>query len=670
MERDWMTTRLRPAVGLVAGFLALVALASCSDTPTPIESHPVLRDIPSALRGTIGSEVIFRGIEPVVVSGLGLVVNLNNTGGKPLSDHFMETMERTLTLQGVSSTLELPGTALNGKTPREVLKDPRTAVVIVQAAIPPGSPAGAHFDVYVEAVNATSLEGGQLWTTTLRLGESILFGQAQARELASARGPIFINPFANTPAGAPTPSETNGRILDGGWVTNPLQIEMVPETASHSRVASMVSAINSRLPAGPGDPGPTARGKTTSDVKSGPSVVLHVPRRYADRAAEFLSIIKHLPINDSAPEMLAKRYVDALKAEPAIADDLAWCLEALGEKSLPFVRGLYDYAEVIPRLAALRAGARLGDPMAAAPLMALATKGTGLEQQDAIALLSEIAGTPRIDLTLRELLCEKDLLIRIAAYEALAKRAEKVRMARFLDETYAQPGGAEGDVSPVHREVLAKAVFPSGMLQGIERRPIAGKFLLDLVPMGDPLIYVTQQGQPRIVIFGEHPSLRTPAVVSAWGDRLLLSADEHEKNVRILFRESEGTAAARITSEGNTLAELVQLFAASTNSDQPQPGFNFTYSEVVGALYAISNAKATDATFATERDRLKAGILAAAQSKQRRDRPETPEDEASVVVIRRGDAPDSSISPRPVIETPKIMPLPGTKGRDTSDKSN
>lgn len=658
-----MKTPVRPAIGLLAITLAALISTSCSDTPEAIEKTPIVRDTPTALRGTIGAEVTFRGIEPVVVSGLGLVVNLNNTGGRPIPDRILETMERMLTLQGISSTTDMPGSPLHRKTARDVLKDPRTAVVIVQAAIPPGAPAGARFDVYVDAVNATSLEGGQLWTTNLRIGETVLFGQAQAREIANARGPIFINPFATDEASQAALTQTSGRVLDGGWVTNPLQIEMVPDTASHSRVASMVSAINSRLPAGPGDGGPTARGKTTSDINSGPSVVLRVPRRFADRANEFLAIIKHLPINDSAPEMLAKRYADALKNEPALANELAWCLEALGDKALPFTRGLYDYAEVVPRLSALRAGARLGDPMAAAPLIELASKGTGIEQLDAIALLAEISGTPRIDLTLRNLLAEKELLVRIAAYEALAKRAEKVRLARLLDESYESATSPMHDVSPVHREVIARAVFPTGMLQGIERRSVGGKFLLDLVQEGDPLIYVTQQGQPRIVIFGVDPTLNASAVVSAWNDRLLISSDPNDPGVRAMFREDDTSAAQRLTLEGQSLAELVLTLAASSGPDQPTPGFNFTYSEVVGTLYSISTARATNATFATERDRLKANILAAGENKVRRNRPETPNDPTSVVVIRRADAPDASLVPAPDKEPPKIMPLPGTKGK-------
>lgn len=661
-----MQTQPRPAFGLgarvAAGLLAACAmvLAACSETPEAIETRPVLRDTPSVLRGTIGSEVTFRGIEPVVVSGLGLVVNLNNTGGLPIPDRILETMERNLALQGVSSTLQVPGTALDRKTPREVLRDPRTAVVIVSAAIPPGAPAGATFDIYVEAVNASSLEGGQLWTTALRIGETVLFGQATTRELASARGPIFVNPFAETEPGSMAPSQTTGRVLDGGIVTNPLKIEMIPDTASHSRVASMVSAINSRIPEAPGDPGDTASGKTTSDINSGPAVVLRVPRRYSKRASEFLNLIKYMPIVDIAPEMMAKRYTDALKAEPALSRELSWCLEAVGQKSLPFVRGLYDYAEVVPRLAALRAGARLGDPLAAAPLMTIATSGTGLERLEAIQLLAEIEGSPRIDMTLRTLLMEKELLIRTAAYEALAKRAERIRMARFENLMYSEPGSPLADISPMHREVIATGEFPPGMIQGIERRSMGGKFLLDLVPMGEPLIYVTQQGKPRIVIFGEQPSFRSPGIVAAWNDRLLMNAVEGEPGVRMMFRQAEGEQALRLNSEGNSLAEIVQLFSLSTSTDQPQPGFNFTYSEVVGALYAMSDAKVTDATFATEQDRLKAGILAAGEEKVRRDRPETPDDPQSVVVIRRVDSPNSDMVPKKETPKAKIVPLPGS----------
>ena len=49
------------------------------------------------------------------------------------------------------------------------------------------------FDVRISVVHgATSLEGGQLWTTRLRLGPPSSFESIQARVVAEARGPIIV----------------------------------------------------------------------------------------------------------------------------------------------------------------------------------------------------------------------------------------------------------------------------------------------------------------------------------------------------------------------------------------------------------------------------------------------------------------------------------------------
>src|SRR5690606_8363589 len=117
------------------------------------------------LRGTIGAECSVNGIQPTLVSGLGFVVGLNGTGGLALDAAVAATMERELGLRGISRGGNgTSGTAIDGLSPRELLRDPNTAVVTVFAAIPPGAPKGATFDVYVRALNATSLEGGTLWT--------------------------------------------------------------------------------------------------------------------------------------------------------------------------------------------------------------------------------------------------------------------------------------------------------------------------------------------------------------------------------------------------------------------------------------------------------------------------------------------------------------------------
>ena len=54
--------------------------------------------------------------------------------------------------------------------------------------------------------------------------------------------------------------------------------------------------------------------------------------------------------------------------------------------------------------------------------------------------------------------------------------------------------------------------------------------------------------------------------------------------------------------------------AREASATETRPGLGFTYSEVVGALAAIQNSGGTNASFATESDRLLASLLTATQS--------------------------------------------------------
>ena len=72
----------------VAIAASLVAFAGCESGPKP-KPKVVQSDLPPvepALRGLIGSEVQFRNVTPTLVSGYGVVVGLNGTGGLELND--------------------------------------------------------------------------------------------------------------------------------------------------------------------------------------------------------------------------------------------------------------------------------------------------------------------------------------------------------------------------------------------------------------------------------------------------------------------------------------------------------------------------------------------------------------------------------------------------------
>ncbi|HZW07204.1 MAG TPA: flagellar basal body P-ring protein FlgI [Phycisphaerales bacterium] len=603
------------ALVLVAGLAAVVGCADkgpVKQANTNVELK--VRDVPTPLRGTIGSEATLRGIEPVLVAGIGLVVGLDGTGGGPYPAAVQGTMERELARQGMGKGLN-DGGPLAGLTPQQILASKDVAVVVVEAVVAPGSPKGSKFDLRVSALpgtSTTSLENGKLWTTDLRFGPAAVLGAQAARVIGQARGAVFINPFTeaaarplidSSAAGSEVESpslpasdgvvRTVGRVLGGGVVTEPLAMELALDNSSHARAKAIQDAINTRFPA--------MGGETTAHGRGAQSIAVKVPRAYRDRAADFVNTLMSLRIDTQFSTEYAKRYVDELEKSPGLADRLQWCIEAVGPEAVPFLVRLYDHPELLPRMAALRAGARMGDPRAGAYLVRIATDaGNPVPlRAEAAELTGFLGGSPAIDLALRELVSSEDLEVRAAAYEAMVMRRDPAIRRSYVD----------------------------------------GKFVLDVVPSTRPLIYVTQQGEPRVVLFREGMEVQRPMLMSAWEDRLLMSAefpgeaniaagpggDAAPGQVRVQYRDPRaepGSMPLQATCNADVVS-LVRLFARSSSTENPEPGLGMSYSQVVGALYQLQKQGGLLADFATERDRLGDRVLAAQKGVVGEERPES-----------------------------------------------
>jgi flagellar basal body P-ring protein FlgI len=613
---------VRSAVALAAA-AGILGLSGCSENKGPSRQATdkveiKVRDVPAPLRGTIGSEATLRGIEPVLVSGIGLVVGLDGTGGGPYPAAVQGTMERELAKQGMGKGNN-NGDIFSTLTPQQILRRKDVAVVVVEAVIAPGSPKGSRFDLRVSALpgtSTTSLENGKLWTTDLRFGPPAVVGAQMARVVGQARGAVFINPFtestarplAETPVAAAadaadtqpaTPSvpasdgvvRTVGRVLSGGVVTEPLAMELVLDNSSHARAKAMQEAINTRFP--------PMGGETTAHGRGAQSIAVRVPDNYRDRAADFVNTLMALRIDTQFTNEYAKRYVDELEKSPGLSDRLQWCIEALGSEAVPFLSRLYDFPELLPRMAALRTGARLGDPRSGPYLLKIASD-TGNPvplRAEAAELTGFLGSNPTVDMALRELVNAEDLEVRAAAYEAMVMRRDPV----------------------------------------IRRASVEGKFIFDLVPSKRPLIYVTQQGEPRIVIFGENLELQRPMLLSAWEDRLLMTADSPSEAaavgvptsslVRVMYRDPRAEPGSQPlqAATGPDVVSLVRLFARSASTENPEPGLGMSYSQVVGALYQLQKQGGLQADFATERDHLGDRVLEAQRGLIGEERPESEE---------------------------------------------
>ncbi|QKK09791.1 MAG: hypothetical protein HND58_17570 [Planctomycetota bacterium] len=122
MTRDGVRKLRLGVVGVVAGGLLMAAvagLAGCSPGKKIQVERPRVeaRAVPAPLRGTVGSLAQSTAGEPIVISGFGLVVGLNGTGGGLLDERIAATMEREMLLQGVGLAANVEGTAAGGPDP-------------------------------------------------------------------------------------------------------------------------------------------------------------------------------------------------------------------------------------------------------------------------------------------------------------------------------------------------------------------------------------------------------------------------------------------------------------------------------------------------------------------------------------------------------------------------
>jgi len=600
------------AMGTAILLASAVGPAGCGGSPkkTPRARMPeikAIRDTPSVLRNTIGAQSTLRGMEPVLVSGYGLVVGLNGTGSRDVPGPVRAVMEREMLALGVGREVG----AFGHLTPNELLDDPNTAVVIVSAVVPIGAPAGTMFDIQVDTLpgtSATSLEGGVLYTTNLYRG-LIRPAAPATTALASARGPVFINPFASPDRPSSVVRLTQGRVLNGGVVIEPQPVFISLDAPSHTRARAIAEAINSRFPRQPGEEN-VARGRNEELVE------ITIPSRYRDNPDEFIELVRYLRTEIAYPEQAANEYVRALKEQPELSEALAWALQALGPIAIPAVRGMYEYPESRPRLAAITAGAKLGDMLAGQYLEELALVGPPGLRPSALALLADLGTDPKINLFLRDLLSDPDIGVRVAAYEALDKRGDPC----------------------------------------IERRVVPDKFVVDVVPAAEPMVYVTMQKTPRIVIFGSSLEVRRPVFIEAWNGRLMLSATEPTQRVRVYYRDprSDQASTGEVRPE---LVELVEYMAHKTTPEEPAPGLDFSYSEVVGALSIILDKGGAIATFVPETDRLALALLRSRQTEMGEDRPEISDD---------GPQPEATYD-QGTVDWPSLMATPEPEDRPEAE---
>lgn len=592
---------MRCRFAIVILCLWVLALGGCQPEPfepagpQPRASRETLTfDIPTnqITRGAVTSEVAVWGYQPVIVRGYGLVVGLRGTGSRDIPPQLRAYMLQEMARHGVGQEKYVGGD-LGRMSPEQLLDSLDTAIVVVEAVMPPasigrkgsgrGTGRGTRFDVRVAAdprTGTTSLEGGTLWTAELRPGAPAAGGR-QAAALAEARGPIFMNPFAG--ADSSRINRTTGLILNGGEALEDIPLKLRLGRPSHNRAAALITAINSRFPAEPGQRDPTARGESDELIR------ISVPPSWRDRTGEFVNVLRYTSLNRAGEEATAMRVQRSVVEDPGLGNDAYWRWYAIGPRAIPTIQQLYDSADERPRLAALRAGAKLNDARVTPHLIEMARSASSSARQDAIGLLGEMGVDPRIDMALRGLLNDENVDIRLAAYEAAIERHDPM----------------------------------------IERRNVGGKMIVDLIPSEQPLIYITQINQPRIAVFDPDLALERPLTARLWEDRMIIR--EYQDEQIELYYQPPGARSGGVYLVDARLPEFIEFLAHDPSVQDPTPGLGLSYGETVAVLHGVWRQQYISGDFKSQQDRVLAAIRDREAEQLPEERPEFADPDFEIV---------------------------------------
>ncbi len=486
------------------------------------------------------------GAGEMVVQNYGLVVGLGDKGSSEVPPHVRKYLVEKILKERLGRYQE--GT--EGVTPSVLLEDPGTAVVLIAGTMPPGAPVGTHFDLFVRALPQTStksLVGGVLLDMPLHMavGGAAMPG-GPTRAWAEAGGAIFVNPFLDPTDTGQAPHLREGRIIGGGRITLARPVRLQLRRPDFSRAQVIERRINQRFPRSQSD--------RVAEARSRSEIALNIPPEHRDDYTHFLELVMHLPLRtgQGVDEILAERIGTAIEEPGADHRELALVWEAIGEAARPVVRRSYTSPNQQVALYAAATGLRLGDLSAGDVLIALtASKDTEL-QLAAIEELGAHRGVVRSLGPLRKLLNDTNERVRVAAYEALARIGDR-RSVQTID------------VGP-------------------------GEFRLDIVDSDRAdVIYATQTGRQKIVLFGRGMPVRQPVFFAMPDDSVVVSAREGEDGLTVMRRIPRRSSLTPPFHIGFLVSDLVRTLGSRAQYDEEGKimGLELTYGEVVSALHQM-----------------------------------------------------------------------------------
>lgn len=468
-------TYLRQPLSFCLGQAVLLGLLGCVNPATRSQKADEPEPVPEYEVQTVGDMTSgFANAEPVPVSGVGLVTNLQGTGGDAPPSSFRKYLEADLRKRGFEHVDQL-------------LKSPDTAMVFVSAMIPPGSHKGDMMDVDISLPpnsRVTSLRGGRLLKCGLFNYENLRdiaprFNSDQlikGHTLAWAQGTVLVG-FGDDREDTKL---RHGRIWSGAQCVTDRPLALILEPTKHRSwpVAKQITErINETYHVAPdGMENPVAYARPNGRLDN-PVLFVRVPPQYKNNVAHFLRVVRLIPVmHDPAKDGTYRSRLRKELLEPDHTITAALRLEALGSDAVPALKAGLDSDHPLVRFAAAEALAYLDCSAAGEVLGELAEDQPELRGYCLAALASLNESVSHVQLE-----------------KLLGSKSSEARYGAFR-----------------------------GLLTLDERDPsVRGEFLNDAVwlhrvaPHTAPLVHLSTNRRPEIVEFGEDIRLVPPFAIAA-----------------------------------------------------------------------------------------------------------------------------------------------------------
>jgi hypothetical protein len=427
----------------------------------------------------VGDYTTVTGLNLISLQGVGLVTGLPGTGSDPPPSSFRTRLIQDMRRRGIRS-------------PNAVLRSSSTALVVIQAYLPPLIRKGEKFDIEVRVPGAddtTSLNGGWLMETHLS-EQAIVPGQGamKGHVYAKAKGPLLITASERS-KGSRAALLRRGKVLGGGLSLKDRNLALFLRNDFRSvrnsrRIADRIGKRYSDYDRA-GIKRPLAEAKTDQRIE------LLVPLRYRDNYPRYLQVVRNIAFRES--EVAQRVRTQKLKRDlnnPSTAELAGMQLEAIGARAIPTLRDGLNNPSLEVRFHSAMALTYLNERDGIRTLINVVRD----EPAFRVFALAALAASeePEVSLQLRELLHEPSSETRYGAWRALTiadRRDPLVRGETISDEF---------------------------------------KFHV-LNTNGPPMVHLTNRRKAEIVLFGSNQKFQTPLVLRAGNDILITATEGAEK---------------------------------------------------------------------------------------------------------------------------------------------